>query len=592
MPFRLVSFGELSLYHADASAKIALPRKALGVLALLAANGGRPLSRDRVAALLWPEAGGPGASGRGALKQAIYELRRMLGTADVIAGTAELTLDDRLIASDVAELEAAHAAKDYRRVVELYQGTFMDGYQLRESLELDHWLDARRAQYRRIFREAIERLAADAARRGDHGERVALWRRLASQEPIDGRVALALIEALADAGDRPAALAHYQLHERMLREQLDVAPEAAVIAAVERLRGSLPPPVPPRPIPAPAGDAAPTPQVVARRPPASRVLGAGVAIVAALVLLGAALRDRAHVRVIASMPIESTAALRLIFLPTLDVLYLDGGASFDATLLALQAGKTALTRVGSGAGVAADPTTLWIWAGDYAARAVTVRNGRTGQELGRIALPGCPHSFAIAGEWVWVAQQCDDHISIIDRRRRAPIRHIPVPTLSRAEVGGAKGMGDIFVNRATGVAYFSRDGIPHRLDPKTWEMRETADFDGPVIGINEITNRLYVRIEHGIRVFDGETERLIAELPLAGTPARAVARLAGDRVYVPTSAGLAVLDGASDRLLFEEPVGGGFQPDAIAVDAGRGRAFLAGNEANGSRALKIVALRN
>src|SRR5687768_9734127 len=99
MPFRLVSFGELSLYPADSAAKIALPRKALGVLALLAANGGRPLSRDRVAALLWPEAGGPGASGRGALKQAIYELRRVLGTADVIAGTAELTLDDRLIAS-------------------------------------------------------------------------------------------------------------------------------------------------------------------------------------------------------------------------------------------------------------------------------------------------------------------------------------------------------------------------------------------------------------------------------------------------------------------------------------------------------------
>jgi DNA-binding SARP family transcriptional activator/DNA-binding beta-propeller fold protein YncE len=587
--FRLVTFGELSLYHAGTSDRIALPRKALGILALLSASGGRPVSRDRIAALLWPEAGGPGASGRGALKQTIYQLRQLLGTADVVTGSADLSLDAALLSSDVADLESAHAAKDSGRVVALYQGAFMDGFQLRDSLELDHWLDARRAQYARTFRDAIEQLAADAARRGDHAEHVTLLRRLASHVPLDGRVALALIEALAGAGDRPGALAHYQLHERMLREQLDVAPEPAVTEAVERLRRSMPPAVPQKPRPVPPAGVAIAP---ARRPALARFGAAGAALAIPTFALAAMMLARTHARVIDSIPLQPTAGVRLNMLAPLHTVYLDGGASFEADLLSLHTAASSPVRVGTGSGMVADPTTHWIWSGHYGLRTVIVRNGRTNAEIGRIPVPGCPHSFAMAGEWVWVAQQCDDHISIIDKRQRRAIRHIPVPTLSREEVGGAKGMGDIFVNRATGVAYFSKDDIPHRLDPKTWEMRETPDFNGHVIGINEIANRLYVRIEHGIRIFDGATEKLVAEVPLSATPGQVAVGLAGDRVFIATHAGLVALDGRTNRVLYEAPLGRGFRPDAIAVDAGRRRAYLAGTEPDGSRALKVVELRD
>src|SRR5687767_11610112 len=149
MPFRLAGLGELSLHDAERR-RIPVPRKALAVMAVLAAAGPRSVPRDRLVALLWPETGD---AGRGALKQTIYELRQALGNANVIAGTAELSLDPASMSCDFAELEAAHAAGDWQRAIDLYAGPFLDGFHVRDSAEFDHWIDGRRAHYAALLHE-------------------------------------------------------------------------------------------------------------------------------------------------------------------------------------------------------------------------------------------------------------------------------------------------------------------------------------------------------------------------------------------------------------------------------------------------------
>jgi DNA-binding beta-propeller fold protein YncE len=245
-----------------------------------------------------------------------------------------------------------------------------------------------------------------------------------------------------------------------------------------------------------------------------------------------------------------------------------------------------------GAGAAVDPLTRWVWSGDYGGRFVVVWNGRSGEEIGRVKVPGCPHHFAVDAQRAWVAQQCDDHITAIDNRTRTVIRHIPVPTLSREEVSGAKGMGDIYINRGTGIVYFWKDMIPHRLDPRTWEMRETPGIDGPVIGINEPTNRLYARIDNGLQVIDGGTEKVVAHVRLSGTPVRVAVGFGGRRVYVVTPNVLAALDGETHRVLWTMAFEDGFVPDGVAADDGRGRLYVLGGHSDGTRALKILRLRD
>lgn len=584
MPLRLIGFGELTLRQLESGKQPAVPRKGLALMAILAASGSKPVSRERMVALLWPESGD---SARQALKQTIYELRQTLRNAAVIVGTSELSLDPVLISSDVAELESANTASDDERVVGLYRGAFLDGFHVRDSVEFDHWADAKRAYYASVFRESLERLAGDASRRGDRGTAVDLWRRLAAHDRLSARVAVGLIESLAASGDIAGALAHYQTYRTTLHEQLEMAPEPIVAAAVERIRsrGTSAQPGPPTlPHPALNESAGARPRMPARR----WILLTVVACVVVAVIVGAVLRD-GRARVLSSVSLPARA-YRVTVDPHIGKVYVDGGASFDAALSVVEEQADTLRVVPHGAGSAVDPVTHWYWSGDYGGRFVVVRNGRTDAEIARVPVPGCPHAFAIAGEHVWVAQQCDDHISVIDSRERRVIRHIPISTLSREEVGGAKGMGEIFVNRNTKVAYFSKDGIPHRLDPAKWEMRETHGFDGPVIAINESTNRLYVQIEHGLRIMDGASEKMIGQVLLPSTPSRAAVGFGGREVYVTTSAGLVALDGQTQRVLYVLPLGEGFVADAVTVDVARNRAYVAGNERSGARSLKIVAL--
>ena len=111
----LKTFGELSLTTADGpSAGAAAQRRRLCLLAVLAEAGERGTTREKLLGMLWPEAGEE--RGRASLAQALYALRRDLGSEDVIEGTAALRLNDAVLPSDVAQFRRA-IAEDRKSVV-------------------------------------------------------------------------------------------------------------------------------------------------------------------------------------------------------------------------------------------------------------------------------------------------------------------------------------------------------------------------------------------------------------------------------------------------------------------------------------------
>lgn len=606
MSFRLVTFGELSLYHAETGRRLAVPRKALALLAVLASAGTKDVARDRILSLLWPDAED---GGRGALKQTIYELRQTLGNHSVVTGTTELSLDAVQITTDLRELEIAFSREEWPRVLELYAGPLMDRLHVRASPEFEHWVDSRRAHYGDLFRKALERCAAGVAARGDVHESVALWRRLAAEDPFSGRLALGLMNALVASGDPAAALAHYRVHQQLLQTELGTVPDEAVTSAAERIRArrSAPPDVVVEaPTAAPEGapevltkpaDAATTPRPVARRKLPRAIVAhwfwlASALLVITIGTIAATVRDGSRAQVLTSIPLPPNASSRVSVNIHLNKVYVDGGARFDDALTVVDGDTYRTKTLAHGAGIVVDPLTQWYWTGDYSGRSVVVRNGRTDVEIGRVSVPGCPYALAMAGEWAWVAQQCEDHISVVDTRARKVIRHIPIATLSRAEVGGAKGMGEILVNRNTGIVYFWKDMIPHRLDPRLWQVRETPDFGGPVIAINDATNRLFARLDNGVQVIDGSTEKVIEYVELPSMPLRIAVGFGGRRVYVATREAVSVLDGATHRVLSTLSFSDGFMVGGVAVDDARDRAYVLGVESTGTASLKIVALRD
>ncbi len=237
----LRTLGGLSLASPDGVAPgRSTQRKRLALLAILAASRNGGVSRDKIVAYLWPE--GEEEQSRHALSQTLYALRRELGEQSIVAGIDELRLNREVVPSDVAELNAAIAARDLEKIVGVYTGPFLDGFFLPGAAGFEDWAAQRRAEYERAYTSALDELAA----RSDPQRAVTLLQSRAAVDPLNSEVALRLMRAYAATGDRASALRHFRTHSALLREEMELDPGAELIAFAEDcVRGQERPVAPP-----------------------------------------------------------------------------------------------------------------------------------------------------------------------------------------------------------------------------------------------------------------------------------------------------------------------------------------------------------
>ncbi|MFW6202242.1 MAG: AfsR/SARP family transcriptional regulator, partial [Gemmatimonadota bacterium] len=145
----------------------------LALLALLARAGAAGMTRERLAAYLWPES--DAARARHSLDQALYTIRRALDTDPFVASAGTLMLDDAAVECDVAAFERALSAGDRARALERYGGAFLEGFHLSGAPEFERWVDAERATLRARYTATLEDLAREAAADGDAARAVAYW---------------------------------------------------------------------------------------------------------------------------------------------------------------------------------------------------------------------------------------------------------------------------------------------------------------------------------------------------------------------------------------------------------------------------------
>lgn len=234
---RLRLFGTLAIEEDETGRVLtgrAALRKRLALLALLARAPDYRLSRDKIAAYLWPET--DTARARHQVANALYDLRKALGAEAIRSPGDELRLDRSVLPVDTAQFEAALEDDDPGRAVALYRGPFLDGFFLSDAPEFERWLDAEREQLRRAYTDALEGLAERRARMGDVTGAAEAWRRRAAEDRFDARVALRLMQALDAAGDRAGAIKYAHEHAARLREEFGAEPDPEVAAFAERLK--------------------------------------------------------------------------------------------------------------------------------------------------------------------------------------------------------------------------------------------------------------------------------------------------------------------------------------------------------------------
>jgi len=229
----LVTFGGLALESVNEAVAPRLSAQRLAILAVLAAEGDRRVSRERLTGLFWPDVDEERA--RHSLRQALYTLRQEVGR-DVVRSEFVLALDPSAITSDVGALRSALARGDRAAAGTLVRGPFLAGFYLPSAASFQRWVEEERARLHTAATGAIAALAAEASSANDLDGAIAWWRQLTGLDPLSGRFALGYLKALATRGDRAEALDFARQYAALVRRELEAEPDADVQEMVATLR--------------------------------------------------------------------------------------------------------------------------------------------------------------------------------------------------------------------------------------------------------------------------------------------------------------------------------------------------------------------
>jgi DNA-binding SARP family transcriptional activator/TolB-like protein/Tfp pilus assembly protein PilF len=220
----------------------ALPRKAQAFIAYLAMQPGRQVPREIVADLLWTHSGPEQA--RHSVRQMLMVLRRT-PFGDLLRSSADaLWIEPGAITVDAMTMEAGLAASDAEELshcVALYRGALLEGFPA-VSPGFDDWLRLERARLGTVMARLLRRLIATEIAVGACDAAVESATRLVGLDTLDEAAHRSLMDCYARAGRRAEALQQFDLCADILRDELDIAPDAETAALADSIRAGAWPP--------------------------------------------------------------------------------------------------------------------------------------------------------------------------------------------------------------------------------------------------------------------------------------------------------------------------------------------------------------
>jgi DNA-binding SARP family transcriptional activator/Cdc6-like AAA superfamily ATPase len=222
--------------------------KVRALLAYLVVESDRPHRRERLAGLLWPD--WPDRDALSNLRYALSDLRGAIGDREADIPYLLISRDSihfnhssdyRLdVKAFIEGIEADKSSSTYfeklEEAVNLYQGSFLEGFSLEDSPIFEEWALLNRERLARQASSTLHVLAEYFEQHENYEKaRSLVWRQL-ELEPWNETAHQRLMRILALSGQRSAALAQYESCRTLLAEELKVEPSDETNALYERIR--------------------------------------------------------------------------------------------------------------------------------------------------------------------------------------------------------------------------------------------------------------------------------------------------------------------------------------------------------------------
>ncbi len=229
--------------------------KVQALLVYLATERARPHRREALMDLLWPDM--PLESAQVNLRQTVYRLRQAIPEVGRKGGgnpVSLLTADRQTVqlnpAADVRlDMDAFQTAleTDPARAAHLYRGNFLADFFLVDSTVFEAWAETLREKLRRQILCVLDELTQTHLDRGhtDDAQTYA-WKQL-EIDPLREPAYRQLMLALANSGQRNAAIAQYEMYQHRLNDDLGLEPAEETRLLYEQIQAGTQRPTPPSP---------------------------------------------------------------------------------------------------------------------------------------------------------------------------------------------------------------------------------------------------------------------------------------------------------------------------------------------------------
>ena len=238
--FEIKLFGAIEIYCDGQPVTGFRSQKALALLAFLITED-RPVTREYLAGLIWPEA--TQMQALGLLRRSLYNLsKRLPDCLETSQRTisfrqdAPATIDTR----QFAQLAAQQATSAWTTAIDLYRASFLEGVYLADCPIFEQWLITEQKRWQDQVDDLLARLIQTLIDQGDYRTALTYANRRLTLAPWLEEAHQQMMRLLLYNGRRNAALAQYDQCVVILDDELGVDPSLETQALYEQIKQAEP----------------------------------------------------------------------------------------------------------------------------------------------------------------------------------------------------------------------------------------------------------------------------------------------------------------------------------------------------------------
>lgn len=232
-----------------------MSNKAAALLCFLTLNRSKAFSREKLSSIFWDSAAPDTA--RYNLRYTLWSLRKIFNAEKkqpevILTDKDSCYINPELeITTDVQNMEnlltglhgdsSVESIRQLEKIKKIYKGDFLEGFYINKSIEFNDWVFFERERLQRIYFDALSRMSKLYIETGDYRKSIDILNEMLHINPLQEDLYEGLIKNYMALGDRNAALSQYRRCCNILREELNISPNDAIVQLHQQIKSGTKP---------------------------------------------------------------------------------------------------------------------------------------------------------------------------------------------------------------------------------------------------------------------------------------------------------------------------------------------------------------